>query len=645
MIMKRLTLFLLILIQYVLTSAQNPNFHIYLCFGQSNMEGNAKIEPQDLNGISPRFKMMAAVDDNRLGRKKGNWYNATPPLCRENTGLTPVDYFGRTLTKHLPDSISVGVVVVAIGGISIEGFMPDSVENYAKTKSPHWMKGMLAAYNNNPYQRLVELGKLAQKDGVIKGILLHQGETNTGDKNWPKNVQIVYDRLLGDLNLKPEQVPLIAGEVVIADGKGLCKSMNEIIDNLPQTIHTSHVVSAEGLTNAADNLHFDAEGYRKLGKRYGEKMLSLLGYQIYEKLEIPTDAKTAQNAVPGKKFPMVDSKNRAYFQVYAPNAQKVITDIRSKKYQMQPDGTGNWYCSTDSLAPGFHYYFINVDGAQVIDPNIDTYFGCNRMAGGLEIPEGKEGDYYRPQKDVPHGQVRLFQYYSNAKQEWRRAMVYTPAEYEKNTKKRYPVLYLQHGMGEDETGWTKQGFANNILDNLIANKQAVPMIVVMESGDVKAPFDFAKGKSNAAEISDYGASFYKVMIQDLIPEIDKNFRTLSDKKHRAMAGLSWGGHQTFDIVLKNIDKFYYMGAFSGAIFGLDAQKNYNGILSRPQEFSREIKYLFLGAGSQENFGTEDLVNHLKSFGLNPDFYISQGTAHEWLTWRRCLKEFLPNIFK
>ena len=194
--MKRLTLFLLILIQYVLTSAQNPNFHIYLCFGQSNMEGNAKIEPQDLNGISPRFKMMAAVDDNRLGRKKGNWYNATPPLCRENTGLTPVDYFGRTLTKHLPDSISVGVVVVAIGGISIEGFMPDSVENYAKTKSPHWMKGMLAAYNNNPYQRLVELGKLAQKDGVIKGILLHQGETNNSKERSKFSVSFLSGHFL-----------------------------------------------------------------------------------------------------------------------------------------------------------------------------------------------------------------------------------------------------------------------------------------------------------------------------------------------------------------------------------------------------------------------------------------------------------------
>jgi enterochelin esterase family protein len=312
---------------------------------------------------------------------------------------------------------------------------------------------------------------------------------------------------------------------------------------------------------------------------------------------------------------------------------------------MQRDEKGVWTCVTDSLAPGFHYYFMWVDGAQVIDPNVDTYFGCNRMAGGIEIPEGKEGDYYRPQKNVPHGQVRSFQYYSSAKQEWRRALVYTPYEYEKNTKKRYPVLYLQHGMGEDETGWTKQGYAQNILDNLIAEKKAVPMIVVMESGDVKAPFDFRNGGPNTMENSTYGASFYKVMIEDLIPEIDKNFRTLSDKKHRAMAGLSWGGHQTFDIVMANLDKFYYMGAFSGAIFGLDAQKNYGGILSRPQEFNSQIKYMFLSTGSQEVFGTDKLVEHLKSFGLNPDFYVSPNTHHEWLTWRRSLKEFLPNIFK
>ena len=207
------------------------------------------------------------------------------------------------------------------------------------------------------------------------------------------------------------------------------------------------------------------------------------------------------------------------------------------------------------------------------------------------------------------------------------------------------MLYLQHGMGEDETGWTKQGFAQNILDNLIAEGKAVEMIVVMESGDVKAPFDFVSGGPNTAERSTYGASFYKVMIEDLIPQIDKNFRTLSDKKHRAMAGLSWGGHQTFDVVLTHLDMFYYMGAFSGAIFGLDAKTNYGGILSRADEFNKQIKYMFLGIGSQENFGTDKLVEHLKSFGVNPQYYVSPDTHHEWLTWRRCLKEFLPNIFK
>jgi len=620
--------------------AQDPNFYIFLCFGQSNMEGAARIEPQDLEGVSPRFLLMPAVDDPARNRKMGEWCHALPPLCRPNTGLTPVDYFGRTLTENLPENIRVGVIHVAIGGIRIEGFMPEGMEEFVKT-APGWMTGMLQAYDNNPYKRLVTLAQKAQKDGVIKGILMHQGESNTGDPEWANKVQNVYDHLLGDLQLKPEEVPLLAGEVVQANGEGQCIAMNKQIDELPKTLHTSQVISSTGCSNGPDKLHFDAAGYRELGRRYGEKMLELMGYHVRSPFTVPEDAMTAETTIPGNDFPKVDKERRAYFRLNAPLASSVIVDICGKKYDMRRDEKGIWCAVTDPLVVGFHYYFINIGGVNVIDPATETFFGCNREAGGIEIPEGAEGDYYRPQQGIEHGQVRSIYYYANATQEWRHAMVYTPAEYEKG-KKHYPVLYLQHGMGEDETGWSKQGHMQHIMDNLIASKEVVPMIVVMESGDVKAPF---RGGDNRQGFSEYGASFYQVMIQDLIPTIDSKFRTLTDRDHRAMAGLSWGGHQTFDLVLNNMDKFSYMGAFSGAIFGLDVKTAYNGVFSKPEEFNKKIHYLYLSCGSEENFGTEALVKSLQNAGIKTDFYVSPGTHHEWLTWRRCFRQFIPHLFK
>ena len=622
------------------TFAQDPNFYIFLCFGQSNMEGAARIEPQDLEGVSPRFLLMPAVDDPQRNRKMGEWCQALPPLCRPNTGLTPVDYFGRTLTENLPENIRVGVIHVAIGGIRIEGFMPEGMAEFVKT-APGWMTGMLQAYGNNPYERLVTLAKKAQKDGVIKGVLMHQGESNTGDPEWANKVQNVYDHLLGDLQLKPEEVPLLAGEVVQANGEGQCIAMNKQINELPKTLHTAQVVSSTGCSNGPDKLHFDAAGYRELGRRYGEKMLELMGYHVRSPFTVPDDAVTAETTVPGNEFPKVDKERRAYFRVNAPTVNSVIVDICGKKYDMRRDEKGIWCAFTDPLVVGFHYYFINIGGVNVIDPATETFFGCNREAGAIEIPEGPEGDYYRPQQGIDHGQVRSIYYYANATQEWRHAMVYTPAEYEKG-KKRYPVLYLQHGMGEDETGWSKQGHMQHIMDNLIASKEVVPMIVVMESGDVKAPF---RGGDNRQGFSEYGASFYKVMIQDLIPTIDSKFRTLTDRDHRAMAGLSWGGHQTFDLVLNNMDKFAWMGAFSGAIFGLDVKTAYHGVFTRPDEFNKRIHYLYLSCGSEENFGTEALVKSLRDNGIKTDFYVSPGTHHEWLTWRRCFRQFIPHLFK
>lgn len=257
-------------------SKVDPNFYIFLCFGQSNMEGNAKIEPRDLENVPDNFLMMATVDDARRGRVKGQWYAAVPPLCRPNTGLTPADYFGRTLAKTLPAGCRVGVINVAIGGCHIETFMKDSIEGYVAHRAPDWMIGMLKAYDNAPYDRLVEMARIAKEQGVIKGILIHQGESNTGDKNWPAKVKAVYESLLKDLGLKAKRVPLLAGEVVHAEQKGTCASMNAIIGTLPEVVPTAHVIPSAGCTVAGDHLHFDAAGYRELGRRYAEKMLYLL---------------------------------------------------------------------------------------------------------------------------------------------------------------------------------------------------------------------------------------------------------------------------------------------------------------------------------------------------------------------------------
>ena len=316
-----------------------------------------------------------------------------------------------------------------------------------------------------------------------------------------------------------------------------------------------------------------------------------------------------------------------------------------KKYDMQKDADGFWTVKTDPLVVGFHYYFLIADGVQVADPSSYTFFGCCRMASGIEVPEGVEGDYYRPQQGVPHGQVRSCTYYSEAKKEFRRCMVYTPAEYETKVKKRYPVLYLQHGMGEDETGWSAQGCMQHIMDNLIASGQCVPMLVVMDSGDVKAPFIPRKGKDVNEERALYGASFYRVMLEDLIPMIDRTFRTYTDREHRAMAGLSWGGHQTLTTTLPHLDKFSYIGAFSGAIFGLDVKTCFDGVFADAGKFNKQVHYLFLGCGTEEQFGTRKLAESLRKIGIHVDYYESQGTAHEWLTWRRCLYRFVPHLFK
>ena len=252
----------------------DPGFHVFLAFGQSNMEGFPGIEAQDKNGVDPRFRMLAAVDFPSLGRQKGEWYDAIPPLCRSSTGLCPVDYFGRTMVARMPERFTIGVINVAVAGCKIELFDKDSYQTYAATVAS-WMTSIINEYGGSPYQRLIDMARLAQQKGVIKGILLHQGESNTNDTEWPNKVGKIYGDLMKDLNLTAGEVPLLAGETVHADQRGATASMNAIIAGLPKVVPNSYVISSKGCECRADRLHFTAAGYRELGKRYAEKMLEL----------------------------------------------------------------------------------------------------------------------------------------------------------------------------------------------------------------------------------------------------------------------------------------------------------------------------------------------------------------------------------
>lgn len=256
------------------TAAPDPDFHVYLAFGQSNMEGFPGIEAEDRSVVDPRFQMLAAVDFVNLGRKQGEWYPAVPPLCRSSTGLCPADYFGRTLVERLPPRARVGVLNVSVAGCKIEMFDRDAWQAYAATAQP-WMTRIIAEYGGNPLQRLVDMARVAQRQGVIKGILLHQGESNTNDAAWPDKVAKIYRNLLAELGLDAARVPLLAGETVNADQQGAAASVNEIIARLPQVVPTARVVSSKGCEARGDHLHFTPAGYRELGRRYAQAVLAI----------------------------------------------------------------------------------------------------------------------------------------------------------------------------------------------------------------------------------------------------------------------------------------------------------------------------------------------------------------------------------
>lgn len=382
--------------------------------------------------------------------------------------------------------------------------------------------------------------------------------------------------------------------------------------------------------------------------------LSILACQlcIAQTNEPANDWKPAPSNQAGREYPQVNSEGRVKFRVNATKAQSVGVSFRdSSAFTKGEDGA--WYGYTRPLDEGFHYYTINIDGADVPDPNSHYFYGAGRWGSAVEIP-AKDKDFYAL-KNVPHGQLREVFYFAKSSNTNRHCFVYTPPDYEKNPRKRYPVLYLQHGAGEDETGWGRQGHAGWILDNLLAEGKARPFIIVMENGgNIGGGGGPRRGgpATNATPAAPGGrrggpgggfnfnfSAFEKVLIDDLIPYIDANYRTLADQRNRAMAGLSMGGMQTRTISLAHLDKFSHIGVFSGGSIALTN-------ITNPTEFKKKAKLVFVSYGSKENGAAAKAnVEALKQAGINSVYYESPDTAHEWLSWRRSLHEFAPLLFK
>lgn len=390
--------------------------------------------------------------------------------------------------------------------------------------------------------------------------------------------------------------------------------------------------------------------------------------------ELFQNSKPAATNIVGAEYPRIDAQHRAIFRVRAPEAQSVVVGLGNTALTKGDDGF--WTGVTPPLDPGFHYYVLRINGVEVNDPSSETFFGSGRVMSGIEIPE--EGvDFYHVKK-VPHGQIVSFWYFAESAGETRQAFVYIPPDYFKNNDKRYPVLYLQHGMGEDRRAWANQGRTNFILDNLIAEGKAVPMIVVMEDGGIAAGMGGARrqgppqsarpqqrqagppaqgtrpqqGQRSGAPgqrpggMPSFWDAFGSVIIKDLIPAIDANFRTLTDRSNRAMAGLSLGGTQTYQITQANMDKFANIGIFSAPFGFPGVETGYNGLLSKPEEFAKQVKVFYISMGSKEGATTgRSIHEQLEKAGIKHVYYEAPGTAHEFQTWRKSLHGFTQLLFK
>lgn len=353
---------------------------------------------------------------------------------------------------------------------------------------------------------------------------------------------------------------------------------------------------------------------------------------------IPAPTNISQN-----QCPCIMPDNSVVFQVKAPNAQKLQIDL-GKKYDMLKDSNGIWSVRTEPIVPGFHYYFLVIDDVPVADPASQSFFGTGKMASAIDIPE-KGADFYTV-KDVPHGALSSKYYFSKVTNVWRRLFVYTPPGYDVNTAEKYPVVYIQHGGGEDETGWANQGKTDIILDNLIAEGKAKPMLVVIANGNVRA--------GGGGYSSEGMAAFKKEMTQNIVPFIDQNYRTLTEAKNRAICGLSMGGGQSFYVGLESLDVFASVGIFSSGIFGgirttgsgFDAEKEIPGLLSKSAEFNEKLDLFYISCGEQDMRieYTKKAVETMKKNGLEVEFNSFPGD-HEWQVWRKSLHDFASRVFK
>lgn len=383
--------------------------------------------------------------------------------------------------------------------------------------------------------------------------------------------------------------------------------------------------------------------------------------------QVTEDFKPASTNQEGKQYPMVNSQRMVRAQISAPEANSVKLDIGGVKYDMKKDDNGVWTGESAPQDEGFHYYQLNIDGASVPDPGSKYYYGASRWGSGIDVPAADQ-DFYTV-KNVPQGSVSEVYYYSSVTEQMRHAYVYLPAEYYTNPNKKYPVLYLQHGMGENETGWSAQGKTGIIMDNLIAAGKAVPFIIVMDNGlNARRPGEQAgfggfggprpqggqrpqmgqrpqgqgapQGQRPRGGFGgfNFAGAFQDVLIKDIIPMTEKNYRVIADPQHRAMAGLSMGGMQTHSITLANPTTFAYVGMFSGGTFNVDELKEAN-------DFKKTNKVLFMSCGGKENMGVDKAASDLKGIGINAFSYVSPETAHEWQTWRRSLYQFAQLLFK
>ena len=390
--------------------------------------------------------------------------------------------------------------------------------------------------------------------------------------------------------------------------------------------------------------------------------------------QVAEDFKPASTNQEGKQYPMVNSQRIVRAQISAPEANSVKLDIGGVKYEMKKDANGVWTGESAPQDEGFHYYQLNIDGASVPDPGSKYYYGASRWGSGIDIPAADE-DFYTV-KNVPQGSVNEVYYYSSVTGQMRHGYIYLPAEYYSNPTKKFPVLYLQHGAGENETGWGAQGKTGIIMDNLIAAGKAVPFIIYMDNGlnahkpgeqpqgfggfrpqgprpagglrPQGAPQGGQRPRMSGADFAKMarrmGGAFEEVLIKDIIPMVEKNYRVIADADHRAMAGLSMGGMQTHGITLNNPKTFAYVGIFSGGTIGADE-------LTDVPDFKATNKVLFMSAGGKEKGmaeGEGSVINAaegLKKIGINAHSYISPETAHEWQTWRRSLYQFAQLLFK